>query len=356
MMRNDIQTPKTVTSEMSEEEGWQTVRRQRQRKTAEQQLESDPDHVERKLFLRLVAELAPPIGGEETLMARNLTRQRSEDSCQGTEKHLAYVVRICWDFVNLGKLEIALDLVDKALSADDEFAPALEVKMVILLKLERYDEALNTIDALEMLGCSQDFEKLFALFALGRYDEETEVIARAIEYQSLTTLCLSCALLFKQGQIIEAMRIFEDNHAFAKHYNAITDQPDLQTWLLSVFENPRTHAESAFKIKILMELGQHESALLALEQLSLVFPKVLCDHENKEEISVVQSVLSKFYFAPEETPSTFQLCYYRRMVGIVRPELPFELTELISTYAFVYCIYDAKAPEFVWVREVEWCV
>eukprot|EP00475_Leptophrys_vorax_P043469 TRINITY_DN8381_c0_g3_i1.p1 TRINITY_DN8381_c0_g3~~TRINITY_DN8381_c0_g3_i1.p1 ORF type:complete len:318 (-),score=57.66 TRINITY_DN8381_c0_g3_i1:1563-2516(-) len=213
-------------------------------------------------------------------------------------------------------------------------------KLFILRKLERYEDVLRTVDAFEPFGESFHYDKISALMNLGRIDEAIDYVGRTIEFQDPTASCLSCGVLFITGKVLEAIKIFDKNHAFAVELR--TCHGKWFNLLLSGFQSQITPVQTAFKIKILMELGHYEAALLELEQLSQGFSKLLSDHDNKDEISVVDSVLRKFYLSPGSTPSAFQLCYYRRIVGTVRPDLPVDVGELISAYASQWCVYDLK--------------
>eukprot|EP00475_Leptophrys_vorax_P038792 TRINITY_DN6915_c0_g1_i5.p1 TRINITY_DN6915_c0_g1~~TRINITY_DN6915_c0_g1_i5.p1 ORF type:complete len:404 (-),score=110.08 TRINITY_DN6915_c0_g1_i5:489-1700(-) len=262
-------------------------------------------------------------------------------------ERLMVVVEKSAQLLELGNTGTALDLLDQALAVDEKFAPALMTKLRILSDLERYEDCLKLVPALAQVGEAHHEAKFAALMHLGKEDEAIEFISSTKEAQSKEALCYLCGLLCFKGRVAEAVEIFDANKCFAGEDMAVWLE-----WILDELEDRCVSSSmaSAFKVKVLMQIGRYDAALQVLGPLLEVFPSLVCT-ESKEDIAIVESVLSRYFSHPVETPVAYQLLYYAHIVGRVRSEVPVELGELIAIYAREWSVFDLKSGDLADVKD-----
>eukprot|EP00475_Leptophrys_vorax_P031287 TRINITY_DN4733_c0_g1_i1.p1 TRINITY_DN4733_c0_g1~~TRINITY_DN4733_c0_g1_i1.p1 ORF type:complete len:375 (-),score=66.91 TRINITY_DN4733_c0_g1_i1:1255-2328(-) len=290
----------------------------------------------------------------------NRRQTRASDYLLGNGE-AADMVKQALTWRRLGKPFIALDLLDRVLGSDAQFVPALTVKLSVLEQLKRHEDVLTTVEAIGKIEGSDHFSGFKKFMCLGQEDEALEFLEQKKKMPALACLdesCYLCGLLCTKGRVSEAITIFTRNRSFAAEKRATCGWLN---WLVVRLEslNP-TPMTIAFKVKVLMELGQYEQALQDLLQLSKsmysmeeerlqLLPKTVYSDHEAESLYYAELVLDRLLRLPFATPIGFQLCFYREMVA--QAGFPDELCQVIASYASEWTVYDLQEGDLVNVAE-----
>ncbi|KAK9908732.1 hypothetical protein WJX75_002041 [Coccomyxa subellipsoidea] len=210
----------------------------------------------------------------------------------------------------------ALKLVDEILAISAGDKDAVQSKVVALIELSRFDEAVDAIDSNNTAG-DLAFEKAYSLFRLGNFTDALAALQAGSTSQQVAKLQLEAQLYYRMGRNGDAIRIY---HQLFKDHKI--SSLELRTNVLAayvsgdrahevpaVMEAMKISSKDSFEIAFntacgLIAAGDFTHAQRELEHASRLGRETLLDEELTEE-----------QVEEELAPVTVQLAYTAAQLG-----------------------------------------